>query len=219
MDVSRGHANTFIPSTLGGSCVDPVSGSIDEQKLKHNLDLAIEAYVNRVDGCPCGNTILQLFKGSNSSELQSKSKKLDVFLKGSKKKKEDLRREDPECFAEFNHIWTIRNSHMAHGLPSYVFYLYCCYKPDCQHPVCKFQPGKPESVPSWYLGGPMITHLLFPVPDPNKPWGGTNCDQCKEFCAGHYLRDPVFIDVFDADSVKEIHKPPSVIEGVSGKRG
>ena len=41
--LSRGHANTFIPSTLGGSCVDPVSGSIDEQKLKHNLDLAIEA--------------------------------------------------------------------------------------------------------------------------------------------------------------------------------
>ena len=47
----------------------------------------------------------------------------------------------------------------------------------------------------------MISHLLFPVPDPNKPWGGTNCDQCKEFCAGHYRRDPVFIDVLDADSV------------------
>ena len=70
--LSRGHANTFIPSTLGGSCVDPVSGSIDELKLKHNIDIAIEAYVNRVDGCPCGNTILQLFKGSNSSEFQIK---------------------------------------------------------------------------------------------------------------------------------------------------
>ena len=208
--LSRGHANTFIPSTLGGSCIDPESGLIDEQKLKYNLDLAIEAYINRVDGCPCGDATLQLFKGSDSCEYQKKSKKLDVFLKGSKKKKEELKREDPESFAEFDRIWTIRNSHMAHGLPSYVFYLYCCYKPDCEHPICQFQP-RPESVPTWYSGGPLITHLPFPVPDSSKPWGGTTCEQCKGFCAGHYVRDPVFIDVFNSDSVKSIHKPPSVI--------
>jgi hypothetical protein len=55
----------------------------------------------------------------------------------------------------------------------------------------------------------VITHLPFPVPDSSKPWGGTNCEQCKGFCAGHYVRDPVFIDVFD--TVKTIHKPLSVI--------
>ena len=45
MDVLHGQSNTFIPSTLDGN---PESGSIDEQTFKHNLDLAIEAYINRV---------------------------------------------------------------------------------------------------------------------------------------------------------------------------
>ena len=31
--LSRGHANTFIPSTLAGSCVDPETGVIDTSKL------------------------------------------------------------------------------------------------------------------------------------------------------------------------------------------
>ena len=42
--LAHGHSNTFIPSTLGGSCVDSKSGDIDEGKLKHNLEQAIAAY-------------------------------------------------------------------------------------------------------------------------------------------------------------------------------
>ena len=83
--LSQGHANTFIPSTLGGCYIDRETGSINEDKLNHNLDLAIKAYITRVNGCPCGDTNQQLFKGSNSSDFQTKCKKLEVFLKGSKK--------------------------------------------------------------------------------------------------------------------------------------
>lgn len=34
--LSLGHANTFIPSTLSGSCLDPETGAIDENKTKKN---------------------------------------------------------------------------------------------------------------------------------------------------------------------------------------
>ena len=44
--LSLGHSNTFIPSTLGGSCIDKLTGKINEAKLCENLDLAIDAYIN-----------------------------------------------------------------------------------------------------------------------------------------------------------------------------
>ena len=47
--LSLGHANTFIPSTLGGGCGDPATGNIDAEKVKANINLAIEAYISRVD--------------------------------------------------------------------------------------------------------------------------------------------------------------------------
>ena len=43
--LSLGHANTFIPSTLGGACTDPNTGAVNEEVLRNNLNLAIAAYV------------------------------------------------------------------------------------------------------------------------------------------------------------------------------
>ena len=54
--LSLGHSNTFIPSTLGGSCTDPNTGRLNKDKLVENLELAISAYSSRVDGSPCGET-------------------------------------------------------------------------------------------------------------------------------------------------------------------
>ena len=54
-----GHANTFIPSTLSGCCIDPNSGTVNENRLKENLNMAIDAYISRVDGCACGDTTTQ----------------------------------------------------------------------------------------------------------------------------------------------------------------
>lgn len=50
--LSLGHAHIFILSTLGGSCYNE---EIDE-KLRRNMDLVIEAYISRVNQCPCGDT-------------------------------------------------------------------------------------------------------------------------------------------------------------------
>ncbi len=95
---------------------------------------------------------------------------------------------------------------MVSGLPeSYVFFLKYCYKLNCKHPVCVSQIQKELT---WFPGGPSITKLPFPFPDPVRPWGST-CNSCKEFCVGHYHN--TFIDTSDEESLKTIVMPPSVV--------
>ena len=65
-----GHANLFIPSTLSGSNIDPKTGKLDKQQFTKNMELATEVYINRVNHCPCGETVIELYKGADSSEKQ-----------------------------------------------------------------------------------------------------------------------------------------------------
>lgn len=83
---------------------------------------------------------------------------------------------------------SLRECHMVTGVPSqYVFFLCCCYSPDCCHPLC--QAGKPEQLPQWYPNGPTIDYLPLPAPDPARPWGGSDCLECNQTsCCGHYLK-------------------------------
>ena len=208
--LSLGHANLFIPSTLIGSCVDPNTGEIDTQKLKANLSNAIDVYIDRVDGCPCGSTAIKLYRGSEESqELQDRDKLL-IFLKGSKKQKDQLQRDDPELYSSFQKVWDVRNAHLIHDLPSqYIFYLVYCYKESCLHPFC--QAGRPPEPLRWYQGGPLITGLPYPVPDPERPWGSTSCPTCDSSaqCFGHYKS--VFVDVTDNSVLKKLQQPPSTM--------
>ena len=66
------HANLFIPSTLGGSCMD--SGQVDKEKYRHNMELATDVYINRVNNCPCGDTVIHMYRGADSSDEQEKRK-------------------------------------------------------------------------------------------------------------------------------------------------
>ena len=76
--LALGHSNTFIPSTINGSCYDEETGTIDQSKLRENLELAIAAYISRVDGCPCGDSNM-LFRGCDSQENQVKNEKLSIL--------------------------------------------------------------------------------------------------------------------------------------------
>ncbi len=58
--VALGHTNLFIPSTLGGSAFSPETGKIDMDRVRNNLDLATSVYINRVNNCPCGETVIHL---------------------------------------------------------------------------------------------------------------------------------------------------------------
>jgi hypothetical protein len=202
------HANLFIPSTLGGSCVDCSTGKIDRDKYIHNMNLATDVYISRVDQAPCGNTVIHLFKGPNSQKQQVERKYLLQFLKGSKQQKSLLRSSHPELYSYFEQIWAIRNRHMVKNLPSqYIFFLYCCLERDCNHPICKSDVY--NTLPTWYKDGPSIAYLPIPVPDPSYPWGSTDCRKCKQpFCTGHYLSPS---DAAIELSALPMIKPPSQV--------
>ena len=204
--LSLGHSNTFIPSTLGGSCIDPDTGKINQDKLKENLNLAISAYMSRVDGCPCGETNIKLVRGSNSDTLQLTNESLLIYLKGSKKSKDILKTDMPTLYDRFDEVWKVRNRHMVKGLPqSYIFFLKCCYQPGCTHPKCKLAPV----TSTWYSGGPTLSHLPLLVADPQRPLGNTTCTTCKDFCSGHYCTQ--LVDTSDKQALAKVLMPPSVL--------
>ena len=66
-----------------------------------------------------------------------------------------------------------------------MFFLKCCQKSDCPHPLCCQQSNLEEQ--TWFPGGPPLSYIPIPIPDPARPWGSTNCTQCKGVCHGHFL--------------------------------
>ena len=81
--LALGHSNLFIPSTLYGSCLDSKTGKIDDNKVKENLNDAIDIYISRVNKSPCANTKIHLYKETDSSCYQTLRAFVKVFLKGN----------------------------------------------------------------------------------------------------------------------------------------
>lgn len=141
--LSKGHSNTFIPSTLCGS---PFSedGGIDEAKYKANMSAALDQYIERVDGTSCMKTRIHLSRGVEDHIFVKRRPQLLVFLKGSKIDKEDLKQKKPTLYNYFSEIWQVRNNHVDESLPlNYVFMLKCCGRKGCPHPLCLKGKGIP----------------------------------------------------------------------------
>lgn len=203
-----GHANLFIPSTLNGSCLKD-DGKVDETKLKENLSSAIDVYMSRVDGAPCASTEIHLFRGADSAAYQNENKLVKVLLKGSKEAKQQLQKDHPEMYRKISEILDLKRRHMRPGVPTkYIFYLYCCYEKDCIHPRCK--QGRPEVEATWYSGGPPLSFLPLPEVDPKRPFGSSDCSQCKGVCTGHYLKPEPLRESFDSGTYIT-SKPPSEV--------
>ena len=118
------HANLFVPSTLGGSCLDSNTGKVDPEKFKHNMKLATEVYMNRVNDCPCGEGTIKLYEGANSTTHQELRGKVIQFLKGTKQQKRNLQQQYPEAYSYIEGVWAIRNAHMTRDVPlQYLFHL------------------------------------------------------------------------------------------------
>ena len=76
--IAKAHANLYIPSTLAGG---NFSGSgLDADKLTENMDLAMDVYIDRVNGAPCCGTNIQLFKGGNDPSLVERREALLIFF-------------------------------------------------------------------------------------------------------------------------------------------
>ena len=189
-----------------GIALNPDTGNVDEEILCSNLNKAADVYINRVNKCPCGDTVINLYKGSDSSQYQSMRKHLQVFLKGSQKKKDELQMKEPELYSHFVEVWKVRDNHYHKELPpQYIFLLTCCYKADCPHPLCK--DGPPAEELRWYPNGPTLSQNLLPVPDPAQPYGNPNCNSCEEACCGHFL-SPEQVCQSDRPPMSQ---PPSVL--------
>lgn len=201
------HANVFIPSTLHGSCRSE-SGQIDQSLLHKNLEAAIDVYISRVDGAPCASTQIHMYKGAESATERKESKLLNIFLKGKKKQKEELKANHPEMYQKFERVWQLRERHLCNPLfPSkYLFYLLCCYQPNCIHPVCQRERSDPQRC--WYSSGPNLQFVPIPTPDPLKPYGG-QCEECKGLCAGHFMKPDKLIEHYNSKGVVGNPSPPS----------
>lgn len=173
--------------------IDQATGTVDQDRLRMNMELAMDVYISRVNHCPCDDTQIHLFKGADSSELQEQRQHLQVFLKGSRKKKEELRRKKPTLYSYFDKVWNVKNRHQVLDLPpQYLFLLVCCYGDNCPHPLC--QTGKPPCEMTWFPGGPSVKTIPMPVPDPSRPWGNPICTSCHGVCAGHYLKPEIGLE-------------------------
>ena len=86
--------------------------------LKENLQSAIDCYISKVDKSPCASTEIHLFKGQSSDKCQKENDLLKIFLKGSKRKKLQLARENPTMFENFQQTWAIRDKHMLKDVPT-----------------------------------------------------------------------------------------------------
>ena len=111
--LALGHTNLFIPSTLNGSCIDSSTGNVNQEKLKENLSDAIDVYINRTDKCSCGNMVIHLFKGTDSSEYQRLREMVRVYLKGRVAAKKKLKSDNPEEFKMIDSIWQLRKRHLT----------------------------------------------------------------------------------------------------------
>lgn len=100
---------------------------------------------------------------------------------------------------------------MIKNLPeNYVFMLYPCYKKNCPHPVCVN--GKPTSEPVWFKGGPLLTYVPLPIPDPKRKWG-SKCDTCVGACSGHYLSPEDNITWVQENGMECCVQPPRKVIG------
>ena len=197
------HANLFIPSNLNGSCFSPIDGKLDQERLKKNMDTATDIYISRCNGAPCGDSVIHLFRGSDSSASQKLRSYVLTFLKGSEEQKAEIRQKNPEEYRLIDSVWQLRQRHMVRDLPAqYFFYLRCCQEKDCCHPLCT---GQGPSPPCWFTGGPPLSYLPIPIQDPSQPWGNPNCSKCKGECSGHFLDPKESIN----SKLPQMSKPPS----------
>ncbi|CAB4010429.1 Hypothetical predicted protein [Paramuricea clavata] len=109
------------------------------------------------------------------------------FDEGKKEEREKQKKDHPENYARAQAIWNLRKRHMRTDVPlKYIFCLSCCYQPDCEHSLCR--KGKPSEEPTWYVGGPPLSFIPVPCPDPERCYGSEQCSECNGACYGHYLK-------------------------------
>ncbi|CAB3997220.1 Hypothetical predicted protein [Paramuricea clavata] len=112
----KARTNLLVPMTLNGLNCDE-SGKTDNVKLKKNISDAINVHNSRVDQASCGDTEINLFRGSDSKANQILDMHVKSFLSGTKTDKDKLKLEHPKVYKEIKLIWDIQNAHVNTSVP------------------------------------------------------------------------------------------------------
>ena len=159
-------------------------------------------YISRVQGAPCGEAKVQLYKGADGPEakkLLNRRQMLLKFLSGKSTEKESLQRNHPEMYKYFQQVWKVYLSHKLPKLSNkYFLVLALFFQPRCPHSLCMAGNKKQGC---WYQCGPPLTYFPLPVHDPAKLWGG-DCSSCKGQCPGHYMKPHELSQCFQGVSEK-----------------
>ena len=123
------------------------------------MDQAAEIYISRCNHAPCGDTVIHLFKGADSSANQQLASDVLVYIERTASQKNFLKQNKPERWTFIEEVWDVRARHMTLGLPSqYVFLLKCCSASDCSHLLCQ----QSITLPLWFPGGPGLLWIISP---------------------------------------------------------
>lgn len=134
-----------------------------------------------------------------------------VFLKGSKQKREELQKTKPDLYSYFETVVEVRKRHEILHLPQqYLFLLVCCFERCCPHPLCQEGKGS-NTCMEWFPNGPKVDSIPLPVPDPDQPWGSSNCNKCRGCCTGHFLSPKEAIKAIATKTHAPMSQPPSIL--------
>ena len=64
-----------------------------------------------------------------------------------------------------------------------------------------------ELMEKYNTGGPCVSYLPLPIPDPERPWGKADCNDCGGQCYGHFLKPEQAL----GSTLSAMRHPPSTL--------
>ena len=96
----------------------------------------------------------------------------------------------------------------THGPKSAVkLYIYAVTMLQSDMPTSNLFQRKAREEYTWFPGGPPLSTLPVPIPDPDKPWGG-ECNKCIGNCTGHYLTPENHIEYLRTNGIGSCQMKP-----------
>jgi hypothetical protein len=212
------NANTFIPSQVLMSNKNRETGKEEKWRVQANLEKAIEIYIKRNEALVFNRTEVKFL--TIDTKLQEKYTlrrdrlknfltKINMSHKSYSKWKAS--QDHPEEIKEWEDIMNIMKRHEHYQQCPHVFYLGCCFIPECPHPVCKAADG---SLPLWYPTGPAVSTILWPMRD--NEVSGENCKsgECQNIghCYGHYMQPEQILQTNVTYKAEDMLPPSKILD-------
>lgn len=185
----------------------PKHWCVDNSKLQENMSLAIDACIHRVNGCPCGDSVIHLYHGADSTEQQEVREKLLVFWKGQ------IIASQPYVTRSLPFMLTSSwSGRLETTIPGTWSTLICFF-----FSQVLLQTGLSSStVPGWPTPSPSDVVPWWSYPQSTtitRTWPQTSVGQhllkLQRLCAGHYWTQ--LVNICNAEALSRVPNPPSAV--------